>query len=72
MGMSYPTRPTHQTLHLLHFYLFRSMQQELAEQHFTSHQDIEKWLDEWIDSKEEKFFFWQNPFIARKIGHGHC
>lgn len=30
----------------------------LAEQHFGSFEDVEKWLDEWIDEKNEQFF-WQ-------------
>jgi len=37
-------------------YLFWSMQHGLSEQHFNSFEDIKKWLDDWIASKESEFF----------------
>lgn len=40
------------------YHLFSSMGHALAEQHFGSFEDVEKWLDEWIDEKNEQFF-WQ-------------
>ena len=38
------------------YYLFRSMQSGLAEQHFGKVEEIEKLIDKWIDSKNEDFF----------------
>lgn len=38
------------------FHLFRSMQSALSGERFTSYEDIEKWLNEWIESKEPNFF----------------
>ena len=35
------------------YYLFRSMAHDLADQQFCSYEDIEKWLDSWIASKDE-------------------
>ena len=48
-------------LYSLHFapsgyYLFRSMAHGLADQQFRSYEDIEKWLDSWIASKDEHFY----------------
>ena len=37
------------------YYLFRSMAYGLADQQFRSNEDIEKWLDSWIASKDEFF-----------------
>ncbi|QQP41422.1 Transposase [Caligus rogercresseyi] len=34
------------------YYLFASMGHALAEQHFTSYEDVRKWLDDWFASKE--------------------
>jgi [histone H3]-lysine36 N-dimethyltransferase SETMAR len=39
------------------YHLFRSMAHGLAEQRFTKQEDVQKWLDEWIASKQPKFFF---------------
>lgn len=38
------------------FHLFRSMAHGLADQQFNSYEDIEKWLDLWITSKDEHFY----------------
>ena len=38
------------------YYLFRSMAHGLADQQFDSYEDIEKWLDSWIASKNEHFY----------------
>lgn len=40
------------------FHLFASMGHALAEQHFGSYEEVEKWLDEWFASKT-KSFYWQ-------------
>ncbi len=34
------------------YHLFRSMQHGLLEMHFTSYEDVRKWVDEWINMKE--------------------
>lgn len=39
------------------YHLFRSMAHGLAEQRFTKHEEVRKWLDEWIASKQPKFFY---------------
>lgn len=39
------------------FHLFRSMQHSLAGHTFKSYQDIEKWMDQWIATKDQKFFY---------------
>lgn len=38
------------------YHLFRSMAHGLAEQKFTKHEEVRKWLDEWIASKQPNFF----------------
>ena len=38
------------------YYLFRSMAHGLADQQFRSYEDIGKWLDSWIASKDEHFY----------------
>ena len=38
------------------YYLFRSMAHGLADQQFRSYEDIEKWVDSWIASKDEHFY----------------
>ena len=35
---------------------FRSMAHDLADQQFRSYEEIEKWLDSWIASKDEHFY----------------
>lgn len=38
------------------YHLFRSMAHGLSDQHFNIYEEIEKWLNEWIASKDESFF----------------
>jgi len=38
------------------YHLFRSMTHGLSSQHFNSYEDIKKWIDSWIASKDESFF----------------
>jgi len=38
------------------YHLFRSMAHGLSDQHFNNYEEIEKWLNEWIASKDESFF----------------
>jgi [histone H3]-lysine36 N-dimethyltransferase SETMAR len=55
------------------YHLFRSMAHGMSEQHFTKCDDIKKWLDDWIASKDPNFFFdgihklpklWENVVIS--------
>ena len=39
------------------YYLFASMGQVLSDQHFTSYENVRKWLDDWFASKERQFFW---------------
>lgn len=38
------------------FHLFRSMAHSLADMHFKSYEDVQKWLTNWIDTKEKSFY----------------
>ncbi|EFN81461.1 Histone-lysine N-methyltransferase SETMAR, partial [Harpegnathos saltator] len=38
------------------YYLFASMGHALAEQRFTSYENVRKWLDDGFASKEQQFF----------------
>ena len=38
------------------YYLFASMRHALSDQHFTSYENVRKWLDDWLASKERQFF----------------
>ena len=38
------------------FHLFRSIAHGLADQHFQSFEELEKWIASWIASKEDSFF----------------
>ena len=38
------------------YHLFPPMTHGLAKQHFTNYEDIKKWVDSWISSKNEDFF----------------
>lgn len=38
------------------YHLFRSMTHGLSDQHFNNYKEIEKWLNEWIASKDKSFF----------------
>nr|QXJ78550.1 putative DD34D transposase [Kaburagia rhusicola] len=38
------------------YHLFRSMAHGLANEHFSSYEEVKNWIDTWIDSKDEKFF----------------
>ena len=38
------------------YYLFRSIAHGLADRQFRSYEDIKKWLDSWITSKDEHFY----------------
>ena len=39
------------------FYLFASMGHALADQRFTSYDNVRNWLDDWFAAQEEKFFW---------------
>lgn len=38
------------------YHLFRSMQHDLADQRFSNHEDVSKWLDSWIAAKPAGFW----------------
>ena len=38
------------------YYLFRLIAHGLADEQFRSYEDIEKWLDSWVASKDEHFY----------------
>ena len=39
------------------YYLFASMGHVLSDQHFTSYENVRKWLDNWFALKERQFFW---------------
>ena len=39
------------------YYLFASIGHALSDQHFTSYENVRKWLDDWFASKERQFFW---------------
>ena len=51
-----PVKTYLETLKWYDYYLFRSMAHGLADKQFRSYEDIEKWLDLWIASKDEHFY----------------
>jgi len=40
----------------LDYYLFQSMQHGLVDTHFRNYEDVQKWIDEWIASKDQSFY----------------
>lgn len=38
------------------YHLFRSMQHALEDTHFRNHEEVRKWLDEWIATKDSAFY----------------
>ena len=51
-----PHPPYSPDIVLSKYYLFRSMAHGLTDQQFRSYEDIKKWLDSWIASKDEHFY----------------
>ncbi|EFN81801.1 Histone-lysine N-methyltransferase SETMAR, partial [Harpegnathos saltator] len=39
------------------YHLFPSVGRALAEQRFTSYENVRKWLDDWFASKKQQFFW---------------
>ena len=39
------------------YYLFRLMQHGLSEQHFNSYKEVKNWIDEWLASKGERWYW---------------
>ena len=48
------------------YYLFRSIAHDLADQQFRSYEDIEKWLNSWIASKNERYYRNGIRFLPRR------
>ena len=44
-------------LFLSDYYLFRSMQHGISEQHFNSYEEVKNWIDEWSASKGERWYW---------------
>lgn len=38
------------------YHLFKSMEKDMADQHFQSYEEIKNWIDSWITSKDSHFF----------------
>lgn len=38
------------------YYLFRSMEHSLADQQFHNHQEVQKWMEDWLAAKPPSFF----------------
>ena len=53
--MSYTTRKNSPDIASSDYYLFRLVAHGLAEQHFTSYEEVKNWVDSWIASKDEEF-----------------
>ena len=51
-----PNQPHFPDIATFDYYLFRSMAHGLTDQQFRSYEDIKKWLDSWIASKDEHFY----------------
>ena len=51
-----PHLPYYRDIAPFDYYLFRSMAHGLDDQQFRSYEDIEKWIDTWIASKDEHFY----------------
>ena len=51
-----PHPPYFQDIAPSDYYLFRSMAHGLTHLQFRSYEDINKWLDSWIASKDEHFY----------------
>jgi len=49
------------------YHLFASMGHALAQQRFTSYEDVRKWLDDWFGSKEQQFFLAWHPQIVKQV-----
>ena len=39
----------------------------LAQQRFTSYEDVRKWLDDWFGSKQQQFFLAWHPQIVKQV-----
>ncbi|GFX61844.1 mariner Mos1 transposase [Trichonephila clavipes] len=50
------------------YHLFVSLGHVLADQHFTSYNNVKSWLDDWLASKERSFFLTWYSQIAKKMG----
>ena len=39
------------------YYLFRSIQHGLSEQHLNSYEEVKNWIDGWLASKDERWYY---------------
>ena len=49
------------------YYLFRSMQHGLSQQHFNSYEEVKNWIDEWLASKDERWY-WDGNWGKSNLG----
>ncbi|GFV28981.1 mariner Mos1 transposase [Trichonephila clavipes] len=50
------------------YHLFASLGHALADQRFTSYENVKPWLDDWLASKDRSFFWRGYSQIAQKMG----
>ncbi|VVC25154.1 Hypothetical protein CINCED_3A017406 [Cinara cedri] len=46
------------------YYLFALLGHAFVEQCFTSYENVRKWFDDWVASKEQQFFWQSIPKLA--------
>ena len=52
-----PHSPYSPDLASFDYYLFRSIQHELSEQHFDSYEEVKNWICEWLALKDERWYW---------------
>ncbi|PRD17754.1 UNVERIFIED_CONTAM: mariner\T [Trichonephila clavipes] len=50
------------------YHLFASLGHALADQRFTSYENVKSWLDDWLASKDQSFFLAWYSQIVQKMG----
>ncbi|GFT86846.1 mariner Mos1 transposase [Trichonephila clavipes] len=50
------------------YFLFASLGHALADQRFTSYENVKFWLDDWLAAKDRSFFLAWYSQIAQKMG----
>ena len=68
-GRSYPHPPYSPDLAPSDYHLFRSkkMARGLADQHFANYEEVAKWLESWLASKGEKFYWGDTQFAGSLV-----
>ena len=47
------------------YYLFRSMQHGFSEQHFNFYEEVKNWIDEWLASNDERWY-WEGIQLPKR------